>query len=86
MALIGTGLHSVDIKLFDNDISQDWDAAWTLDEVRVIAGQGFEFPDDTTWVNKPTGDEAQGGMVMGFPRSVEPQSGQGGQPWYVTES
>lgn len=85
MALIGKGAHEVDVKLFD-DGTQDWPPDFTPDVYLVFSGQGFEFPEDQTWVNRSTGTEADGGMIEGFPRSAEVQPNQPGPKWYITES
>ncbi len=92
MALIGEARWDVDVKLYSGgDWPDGWDGlnedAWTQDAYKLYSGQGFFLPFDTTWVNRHTGTETNGGMVMGFPRSAEPQPDQDGtQKWYLSES
>jgi hypothetical protein len=89
MALIGTSYKSIGRKSF-NDATQTWPATFTTGVYRAYAGQGFDLPVDLDWINKPTGLEAAGGVVMGFPRSAEstgggPLAGNGSLGWIVKE-
>lgn len=85
MALVGQGRHSVSERLFI-DAGQTWPEDYETNASQVYAGQGYQFPQDLFWVNRPTGIIGSS-MVMGFPRSAEPQPNQpGAARWYVTES
>lgn len=66
MALIGQSRWSVGVKLFD-DATQNWAADFTPDVYQVYTGQGFEWPEDQNWINRPTGTQAHGGLIFAFP-------------------
>lgn len=92
MALIGAGKWPVDIKVFNG---HSWpgglfgtnEDAWSLTNILLYSGQGFNLPLDETWINRSTGTSTNGGIIMGFPRSAEPNPEQAGNiKWYVTES
>ena len=86
MALIGQGAYEPTIKLLD-DSTQEWPDTPSPATFLLYCGQGFEKPEDYTWVNKPTGAPGTGSHLMGFPRSAEFQPNQSGvQKWYISEA
>lgn len=84
MAVIGNVRQSIQVKLFDHNVTQDWDVDFSP-SVLFYAGQGFNVPTDPTWANRPTGTQSSG-MVMGFPRSVELPPVVLVGLWYIQES
>lgn len=85
MAVVGKVRVNVDFKAFDNT-AQTWAVDYELAKYQAYAGQGFQTPVDQTWANRPTGVDGAG-LVMGFPRSAEPQppTPRVGR-WYISES
>lgn len=70
MAVIGQSRWPIAVKFFD-DATQDWPGPFIPDMYFFYSGMGFGLPLDQNWINRPTGTEDHGGMVMGFPRSAE---------------
>lgn len=87
MALTGQGSVNVSRKEFDID-DGGWPPNFETGAYIFFAGQGYQYPADELWINKPTGEEIPDtGNVYAFPRSAEgepgPPPGAGG--WQVKE-
>lgn len=83
MALTGTDKKDIRRKAFQVG-SLNWEADFS-DYTTAFAGFGFEYPENESWINLPTGQSADTSAVYAFPRSAEGAPFVGTSGWKLKE-